>query len=103
MAMTEKTRGRLASRFHFLTRFLGLTGLLVGAVGLVLRSLGVEDWGLYLSAGGGAAAALALLYEFARTATYVAGRRSAVGTNVAAQLVLACVLLVGVNAFSFYH
>ena len=78
MAMTEKTRSRLSSRVHFLMRFLGLTGLLVAAVGLVLRSLHVDEWGLYLAIGGGAAANLGLLYEIIRSLTYVAGRRSAV-------------------------
>jgi hypothetical protein len=39
MAVTQKPRGRWASRFHFLVRFLGLTGLLAAAVGVVLAGL----------------------------------------------------------------
>jgi hypothetical protein len=46
MAVTQKPRGRWASRLHFLIRFLGLTGLLAAAAGAglaVLRHL-VPSW-----------------------------------------------------------
>ena len=39
MAVTKRPRGRWASRFHFLVRFLGLTGLVAAAVGGVLAGL----------------------------------------------------------------
>jgi hypothetical protein len=39
MAVKQKPRGRWASRLHFLVRFLGLTGLLAAAVGVVLAVL----------------------------------------------------------------
>src|SRR5262249_57767458 len=39
MAVTQKPRGRWASRLHFLIRFLGLTGLLAAAVGVGLAGL----------------------------------------------------------------
>jgi predicted nucleic acid-binding Zn-ribbon protein len=39
MAVTQKPRGRWASRLHFLVRFLGLTGLVAAAVGVGLAAL----------------------------------------------------------------
>ena len=38
MAVKQRA-GRFLSRLHFLVRFVGLTGLLVGCVGLVLAGL----------------------------------------------------------------
>ncbi len=47
MALTNKPRGRFWSQLHFLLRFLGLTGLLAAAVGLVLAQAAglLPAWG----------------------------------------------------------
>ncbi len=103
MAMTTPTRTRLWSRLHFLIRLAGLTGLFVAGVGLVLTVVAWKDLGWQLALGGGAAALLALLVEVLGILRLAAGRRSAFGTNVVLQTVLATALLVGSNAFSFFH
>jgi hypothetical protein len=103
MAMTEPTRTRLWSRLHLLLRVAGLTGLFVAGVGLVLRAVGNEDLGRSLALGGEAAALLALLVEVLGVIRLASGRRSAFGTNVVLQVALAAVILVGINAFSFFH
>ncbi len=114
--------GAFWSRLHFLLRLLGLTGFLVACVGLVLAGLGglLASWsaardavlaafaggaalGTWLVLGGTAAALLALLVEALVVARFAAGRRSAFGFNALFQVVLAGVLLVGLNLWSFEH
>src|SRR5438093_781267 len=112
MALNKRSRSRWWSRLHFLVRFAGLTGLLVGCVGLLLVLLGdlwetVLSWqagraivlgetgdpyarlavGLLL--GGGLAALLALLVEAILILAMVAGRRSAFGFNAVVQTAIA--------------
>jgi hypothetical protein len=103
MAMTTPTRTRLWSRLHFLIRLAGLTGLFVAGAGLVLTVVEWQDLGWQLVTYGGAVALLALLIEFIGIVRLSAGRRSAFGSNVVLQVVLAAALLVGCNAYSFFH
>src|SRR5438128_12601641 len=103
MALINPTRTRLWSRLHFLIRLVGLTGLFVAGVGLVLTVVAWQELGRQLALGGGAAALLALLLELIGMVRLTAGRRSVFGTNVVLQVVLAGALLVGLNAFSFFH
>jgi hypothetical protein len=121
---THEIRGRRWSRWHFLLRLLGLTGLLVAAVGLVLLTVyhqapldngaepdAVQPWtlawleepGVYLTLGGSALAGLALLVELGVGLYFLSGRRGAFGSNVAVQIALAVALVVGINFFSFSH
>lgn len=70
MTLTKQQRGRRWSRWHFLIRFLGLTGLMAAGIGLVLLSMilkgtsleslqpdlndpGLKELGLGLVGGGG--------------------------------------------------
>jgi hypothetical protein len=106
------------SRLHYLIRILGLTGLVVGAAGLVMVGVSVSDstalWATLTEAlrfqrillgpdlllGGAAVALVAVLVELLVALTMAAGRRSAVGFNSLLQITLAVVLLVGVNVYS---
>ncbi len=116
----SKRPGRTWSIIHFLIRFLGLTGLLVGCVGLVLAGLDglLTSWSdltrtvnetlsgthprlsAYLLLSGGLAVVLALLVESLNSVSHTAVSRSGLGVNTAVQVVLAGVLLVGVNVWS---
>jgi hypothetical protein len=125
MAITKR-RGRFWSRLHFLVRFAGLTGLLIGCVGLavalifdlfilestvstwetlqkVTRGESVEQyphWSILLLLGGMVAGLFALVIEILVVLFVAAGRRSAFGFNAALQVALAAALLVGVNVYS---
>lgn len=121
MALTDKPRNRTWLRLHFLIRLLGITGLLVGGVGLALAFLGMDlsSWQVVqdslnagdvraqvavgLLAGGALVVVLALLVEIVAMSRLVAGRRSALGANVVLQITLATALLVGINAWSYQH
>jgi hypothetical protein len=119
-----RRQGYLWSRVHFLIRFLGLTGSLLGIVGfLVASTAGVAGnakeillqaiqqalawheaplW-VWLVAGGTAAVMLALVVEALGILLYAAGRRSAFGFNALLQVALASALVVGINVWSFRH
>jgi hypothetical protein len=120
MALTKQQRGRRWSRWHFLIRFLGLTGLLAAGIGLVLLSMilkgtsleslqldlndpGRKELGLGLIAGGGLLALVALIAEIKAAIGMITGQRGAFGSNVVLQVILASGLLAGLNAFSFKH
>jgi hypothetical protein len=133
MAVKNRSRGVWWSRFHFVIRFLGLTGLLVGGVALAAafvlglippmtswndaREAGVNLyekaltpagdetvlWTTRLLLIGTAAAVVAVLFEILQTLRTTAGRRSAFGFNVVVQTVLAVALLVGLNFWEFEH
>lgn len=123
MELTRKSPSPLWSRCHFFLRFLGLTGLVVGCVGLVMAQqdnlLATWDgarataWvalegkpaavSTYLVLGGAAAALLALLVELLVLMRFTAGRRSVFGLNATLQMALAATLLIGVNWYSFRH
>src|SRR5438552_1124163 len=104
---------------RFLIRFLALTGLLLAAaaaIGLVSQR---ADWNLtaemageqgqttqvlaIVLTSGFAAAVIGLIIEVLSGAQISAGRRSALGANVIAQVLLALVLVAGVNVWSFMH
>jgi hypothetical protein len=122
MAVKQRA-GRFLSRLHFLVRFVGLTGLVVGCVGLVLAGLQglLSSWptardaaetaireqraelGTWLVLGGAAAVLFALLVEALVILRLTAARRSAFGLNAVVQVALAAALLVGVNVWSFRH
>src|SRR5947209_18978563 len=113
----------MAVKGHFLIRLAGLTGLLAAGVGLVLvalalegaplrswndlapnfQSLGIKDFGLGLILVGGVLAVIALIVEIKVGLSAVAGQRGAFGSNVVMQILLAAILLGGLNAFSFKH
>jgi hypothetical protein len=127
MALTPSTPGRRWLRLHVFLRFAGLTGLLAAGVGLFLaaQAFDLRLWPAWRSAlenlfsgrtpdtllavalglllGGGLLALLALIVESVAALRVVAGRREAFGGNVAVQVLLAAVLLAGVNVFSFRH
>ena len=109
--------GLIWSRFHFLIRFLGVTGLFVACVGLFLARLQnhLSSWQAVADAvrspdlstwfilGGGAAAIPALLVEIITGLWAASARRSLFGVNAVFQVVLAAALLVGVNFYAFEH
>src|SRR2546423_2552785 len=124
MARKIKPRGRWTSRFHFLTRFLGLTGLLLAGLGALVASVywnrlpGWESLPAFLQgekpgdvplleaqivagviAGGLILVVLAALVELIGTLFFVAGRRSAPGPVAMVPIGLAAVLLLGLNVF----
>src|SRR5206468_8909919 len=113
----------MAVKGHFLIRLAGLTGLLAAGVGLVLvalalqgaplrswndlapnfQSLGIKDVGLGLILLGGFLAFIALIVEIKVGLSAVAGQRGAFASNVVVQILLAVILLAGLNVFSFNH
>ncbi|HEV2946509.1 MAG TPA: hypothetical protein VGX70_03985 [Gemmataceae bacterium] len=115
----------MAVKWRFLIRLLGLTGMLAAGVGLVLlvglagaghgislhwtdlapnlQSLGMKDLAVGLVLLGGFLAVLALVVEIKVGINAIAGQRGAFGFNVILQILLAVVLLAGLNAFSFHH
>jgi len=128
MALKNRSRSRWWSRFHFLLRFAGLTGLLCAGIGVALAYLEgflsqqkLLDWDFlrsgFLGENGGlveqvavvllvvgvALAALALFVEVIAILSHAAGRRSAFGLNAAVQIGLAAAVLVGINIYSFRH
>jgi hypothetical protein len=125
--MAKRSRN-IWSRFHFLIRFLGLTGLICAGVAITLAYLGGSlEWDkltrwdylqpmlmgqsgdlatlmtFWFLVGGAGLTALALLVEVLVMLGAVAGRRSAFGLNAAIQMILAAALLAGANVYSYYH
>jgi hypothetical protein len=118
-----RRRGYFWSRLHFLVRFLGISGVLVGGAGLVLAGLDglLASWGTAQAAflqavtqrtatygvwfviGGAAAILFALLVETLVILRTAAGRRSAFGFNAVVQVGLAVALVAGINVWSFRH
>ncbi len=103
MALTDNTRITNGSGQHFWVRFGGVTGLLVVLIGLVLLAVGDTVAAVALLVLGGAAVVYALVYEGRQAYHRIAGRRSAAGGNAAVQVLLAVILVLLVNAFSFWH
>src|SRR5687767_11585 len=100
MALSKNTQGIAG---HFWVRLAGLTGALLLVVGLVVIASADGPAGLILAVLGGALAAVAVVVEVKAAADLFRSRRGAVGSNVLLQVLLAVVLLAGVNAFSFFH
>ncbi len=96
---------------NFLIRSLGLLGLLVFAIGLVVLSaqpVDSEDMtARMLSIGGmivgGGLVILALYSEYRYLLAVGGASRGAFASNVFLQVLLALVLLIGINIFSFLH
>jgi hypothetical protein len=103
MALSMPAPGRPRPRWHFVVRLVALTGLLAAGVGLVLTAVQEQQLGRLLIGAGGLLALLGLLVEIRQGVRLVAGRRGAFGLNVAMQIALAAILLIGVNLFSFSH
>jgi ABC-type uncharacterized transport system len=101
MALAETPKTGLRPSRHFAIRLAGLTGIFVAAVGLVVTATASKEIGWALTAGGAIVALIGVVTEIKQGVGRIAGRRSAFGTNVALQIALAIVLLVGVNLFSF--
>ena len=120
-----RQRTTLGSRFRLLLRVLGLTAILAAAAGAVLASTtlpAVETWtpellrglaegagdrfaqvSVWLLGGGVAVIALWLLVELLSGLWLVAGRKTLIGSNALAQIVLATALVLLVNFYSFQH
>ena len=91
---------------HLIFRMLGLTGLMVLIVAAVLwQTLPEEYHPRVIQIGGGAAAAvlLALLVEVRGIFGLLGSRRVGLGSNVLLQVLLAAVLVGGINWWSFHH
>jgi hypothetical protein len=110
---SRKRPGKLWSRLHLVIRFLGLTGALAAACGLVLGHITghpptfdlpaagqLPEPSTALVLAGGAVALFALLVEAINLLFFAASRRSVFGFNAVLQVVLAAILLVGVNLWS---
>jgi len=104
------------SNWTFAARLAGVAGFLLAAAGLVLWIISVaraaeETGGAVFSTGlgiffvvvGGLLAIGAILLELPAVTRTLKSRQGAFGSNVALQVVLATLLLIGVNAFSFFH
>jgi hypothetical protein len=106
MAMTDKYTKRAEVQAHFRVRVIGLTGLLVLAIGLVLTGIVHASAWRYITIaiafGGGAAVAWWLLAETKAAADQIRGQRGTVGLMVALQVLFAALLLIGVNMCSAY-
>jgi hypothetical protein len=100
MALSNNKR---ETSLHFWVRFAGLTGLVVLATGLVVVAVagGVTGWALAVI--GAVLAGVALLFEMQKAVALLLSRRGALGSNVAAQVLLAAILFAGINVFSFFH
>jgi hypothetical protein len=91
---------------HLVFRMLGLTGLMVLIVAAVLwQTLPEEYHERVVLVGGGAAAAvvLALLVEARGVFRLLGSQRVGLGSNVLLQVLLAAVLVGGINWWSFQH
>lgn len=88
---------------HFWLRLSGITGVFVVLAGLVLW-LGIgRAEGAYLALGGGLLILLAVAREIPLLKQNLTSRRGAAGSSVVLQILLAVVLLAGVNVFSFLN
>jgi len=124
MADTRQ-RTTWGTRFRFVIRAVGLTGLLAAAVGGTLAATAFPsaeewNWGTFCAAtegthgrfakaaaltlaGGVAAVAFALAIELLGGLLLVTGRRTAASATATAGTIAAVTLLVFVNAYSFTH
>ncbi len=102
---------------HMLLRLFGLTGLFVVAAGglvwyafhgidhveMMFRPEEIVQCAAYAVAGGLGAFAFALLFELPGFFGMMSSRRGAVGGSVFVQIVMALVLVGGINAFALSH
>ncbi len=127
MALKSTRPGVWLSRFHFLLRVIGLTGLVLLVGGLAMAHLEgrlvsldqlrafaeefkrnaartqYEQIAQWLIVIGGGAVLLGLLFEAIVVLGYTAKKRSVFGFNVVVQVLLALAVLVGINYYSFEH
>jgi hypothetical protein len=127
MALKDSRSGRWWSRFHFVIRLLGITGLAAVLVGLTVLLIdeitweaAVAYWAMLQAAVQGqsqqyprrafllfmAGAVVVLFWLFLEALIIirlVAGRRSATGFSTVVQIALATALLIGVNVYSYQH
>jgi uncharacterized coiled-coil protein SlyX len=89
--------------WHLLSRLSGMTGVVVGVIGLIIWLETADEVGSTLALIGLGLALLALLVELRGLTRLVRSRRGAMGSNVFLQVLLAAVVLAGLNAFSFFH
>jgi hypothetical protein len=91
--------------WHLGARLLGLTGLVAGSAGLGVYAFVPEyrEEAQIVALGGGAAVALALLFEVRGLLRLALSRRGAVGLSVTLQVLLAAAILAGANAFAFKY
>jgi hypothetical protein len=103
----------VVNTFHLLFRLIGLTGLLALVVAVVIWNVVPGDgWQVYgydlpgaplawqIGLAAAAAVLLALLFEIRGVAGLFTSRKAALGSNVLVQVILATVLLAGVNYFA---
>jgi hypothetical protein len=88
---------------HFWLRVGGLTGCLVAGLGLILILAGFLWAGLVVVALGTAAAVAGLVVEIRAAMEISSSRRGFAGSFSAAQVLLATLVLVEINAFSFFY
>ncbi len=97
------TKNTARSLGHLLSRLIGLTGAMAALGGAFWWQYVSDEEGRTITWIGAGMVAFALLIELAAVARTMGSRRGAVGSNVILQTLLAAVLLVGVNAFSFHY
>lgn len=105
--MSERMKKANWSRWHVGVRVAGMTGLLLAGLGLVLYKSLESQFHQALGVGLGCAGVVlvlaALFIDVKVALQLVSGERGAFGSNVALQLLLATLLLIGANVFSYYH
>ncbi len=103
MALKQPAGDQGRVHWHFLVRLGGFTGLLLVGLGLVFYFLAGLFVGLVLLIVGGLLAGLSLVGEVLGAVEELASRRGARGGSALAQFLLAVLLVVGLNLFSFGH
>jgi hypothetical protein len=88
---------------HLVTRVAGLAGVLALAAGLLLLELVGPEPGLYALGAGTLLVLLAVAFEIRSAHAPMLSARGRMGSSTFLQVLLALILLVGVNAFSFFH
>jgi hypothetical protein len=100
MALNLRKQG---PQWHFWIRLAGLVGIVLVAAGIEIITSGAVIVGIVLAVLGGLLLGLALFVEISGALGQVLSQRGAFGSNVLAQVILAAVLLIGLNVFSFFH
>ena len=88
---------------RLMIRSIGLTAAMLLGVGIVLALVGFAAVGYTLIVLAGAPALFVLGYEVKQGLDVLTGQRGSAGTQVVLQILLAGVILIGINAFSFLH
>jgi hypothetical protein len=88
---------------RLMIRSIGLTAAMLLGVGIVLAIVGFAAVGYTLIVLAGAPALFVLGYEVKQGLEVLTGQRGSAGTQVVLQILLAGLLLIGINIFSFLH